>query len=90
MAGGHGRRVRAVTGVRTTLLPRRGGTRPVAARVRRNHPTGRTARPGIRQLLDAPEHPVPAVVTGRGPDTLARNTPGARLTPEAPAPPTAP
>ncbi|WP_411140374.1 helix-turn-helix domain-containing protein [Streptomyces sp. x-80] len=43
------------------------------------HGPHRTVRPEIRQLLDAMEHTVPAMVVGRGLDILAWNTPGGRL-----------
>ncbi|MFE0188744.1 helix-turn-helix transcriptional regulator [Streptomyces sp. NPDC058989] len=42
-------------------------------------PVGRTVRPEVRQLLDAMDTTVPAMVVGRGLDILAFNTLGGRV-----------
>ncbi|MEV5484879.1 MULTISPECIES: helix-turn-helix domain-containing protein [Streptomyces] len=65
-----------VTYLRNIAVPRRPGA--VDCRPAASGPT-QTVRPEIRQLLDAMETTVPAMVIGRGLDILAWNTLGGRF-----------
>ncbi|MFI0784934.1 helix-turn-helix domain-containing protein [Streptomyces lydicus] len=65
-----------VTYLRNIAVPRRRGTADCCAP---GAAPGQTVRPEIRQLLDAMESTVPALVIGRGLDILAWNRLGGRV-----------